>query len=133
MAKRWFISPVLGNGMKGNAYRLKARDVPHDHQISIIVSDADGVPVLPWGLCIVSASGFAELDADAQVEPIGAVDLQATLSLLTAGQLNRLNNALTSRGVDLTGITGVSTFAEVLLRIGQKLGESNVLRMQAGP
>lgn len=115
MAKRWIISPVLGSGKKGDPYRSKLRDLGIDH-VATIPSDQNGAPVNAWCVCLVQASDFAKIDADAEFSTIP--DTTKAVDPVTEGDAKA---ALTKVGADSTAITPASTGMDVLRCASAKL------------
>lgn len=122
MAKRWFIAPVIGTGTRADPYRAKVHDygVPHS---AMIPSNADGTPKFAWCICIASATNFSAIDADAAIDGFPEAALDRALGSFSAAVRNRVQNFLTNRGVDLTGITLSSTLADLLDRVRDRLDD----------
>jgi hypothetical protein len=119
--KRWLICPIVGTGTSKDAYRPKLRDLGVDY-VAHIPSNPDGTPKFNWCICLASAIDFTVVDADVQIDGFPGVALTDELGSFSAAVRNKIQTALTNRGVDLTGITLTSTVGDVLRRAGQKLG-----------
>jgi hypothetical protein len=129
MAKRFCISPVIGSGISGNAYRAKVATllsgVYSCH--SLIPSNADGTPRFNWALCVITSdAGFAAVDADAGIETFPGVSLDDTIGSFSVAVRNKVQTALTNRGVNLTGITLSSTIADLIQRVADQKMEGNI-------
>jgi hypothetical protein len=62
------------------------------------------------------------VDADVLIDGFPGVQLSDTLGSFSAAVRNKVQTALTNRGVDLTGITLTNTVGELLQRAGETLG-----------
>lgn len=119
MSKRWYVSPVIGDGSWLNPWRPAVSDAQKLESGSGIVSVISST--FPFALCKVGAINHGPLAAVADVDQFPDITLDSTLSVLTSQQRNALLNFLTKRGVSTTGLNTNSTFAEVIERIGQHL------------
>lgn len=118
--RRFYISPIIGNGTETNPYRASAADKGKSY-LSIIPTGADGIPLFRWALCVVNTTDHTPLTGDATIEALPDISLDSQLSVLPTNVRNNLVNKLTQRGVDMTGISASSTFSDVLNRIGRTL------------
>lgn len=125
MAKRFYISPVIGNGTLDNAYRAALSDVQRlesgSSLVSLIPSKPDGTPKFAFCLCIVNAANHVALGNVTDADQFPDITLDSQLSVLTTQQKNALLNFAARRGIPTTGLNNSSTFRNVLERIGQFL------------
>lgn len=127
MSKRWYISPVIGDGTWENPYRPAIREALTENGaggVWEIASNPDGTPKFPFALCRVGAINHGPLAGVANVDQFPDITLDSTLSVLTANQRNALLNFLSKRGISTTGLTTSATFREVLDRVGKYLNAS---------
>lgn len=118
--KRFYLSPVIGTGVKGDPFRAKIADTGHSYA-ALIPSKSDGTPASSWCLVVAGGIDHTDLDADTAIDKFPDITKDATLGTITAQERNRVLTFLQNRGVDTTGITPTSTFREVLDRVGQIL------------
>lgn len=123
--KRYYISPVVGTGTIGDAYRAAISDTVRAQNgaglSTVILSNSDGTPALPWALCIAAAPNHVSIGNVSGVEAMPDITLDSTLAVLPSNLRNRALNFLTGKGVDLSGITTSSTFGELIDRVGKHL------------
>lgn len=117
---RYYLSPVIGTGVRGDPYRAKAADYGLPH-VAVIPSDVDGAPLFVWTVAFVNAPDHAPLLADATLIPLPSVALDARWSTAPVQERNRLLTALAARGVNVSAITGTSNLRDVLRMIGLAL------------
>lgn len=119
--KRYYISPVIGDGSFENPYRAEMEDTVAANQGSmsvVIKNNPDGTPAFPFALCIVSSGNHVPFESIAGTDRFPDITLDSTLSVLTPGQRSVVLNFLSNRGVDTSGLGPTSTFGEVIERIG---------------
>jgi hypothetical protein len=124
MARRYYISPIIGTGAWGDPYRAALADslTESGAAISVLIpTDAAGTPKFNFALCIVGAANHAVLQAVAAIDSMPDITLDSQLSVLTTAQKNALLNFATKRGISTAGLTNASTFRQVLERIGKFL------------
>lgn len=120
---RWFLCPVIGSGTEADPYRAKVADLGVDHS-AMIPSRADGTPRFLWCIVAVDTASFTALDTDTDLDGIPDISLSTELRDLSAAARNRLQTALSKRGIDTTGITLSTTVGQVLLRVMRTLDPS---------
>lgn len=126
MAKRFYISPIAGDGSFENPYRPVLHDTmeQEDGGVWEIASDANGRPIIPYALCLVNAVNHGKFGGLANVDGLPEITLDSTLSVLTNPQRNVLLNFLSKRGIDTSGLNVNSTFREVIERVGKALNSN---------
>jgi hypothetical protein len=121
MAKRFYVSPIVGDGLTPEtAYRAKLSQYGLAFS-AIIPTNSSGVPLFNWCLCIVNGLDHSALVADSQLDAFPEITLDSTLSVLTNQERNRLLGFLSKRGIPTAGINGNTTFREVLELLGKFL------------
>src|SRR3990167_11059325 len=116
LMRRYFFSPIVGTGTSsGDPFRAKVRDVlaGAGNYVAVIPTGVDGKPLFAWCLVLVSAPALTALLADADLNDLPDITLDAKLSTLTAQQRTRALNFLTNHGIDTSGLTVNSTFRAV--------------------
>ena len=136
MAKRYYLSPVVGDGTMGNHYRPALEDLVNGEEGAAgsweIAGSEDGTPKHQWALCVIDAQDHVRLRARHGVDALPDITLDATLNTLNSGQRTALLARLGVLGVDTSGITASSTFIDLLDRTGKHLnGNFNPLRFDA--
>ena len=136
MAKRYYLSPVIGNGLIDNPYRPLLDDLVKGESgaaSSYEIANSDNGTSRPlWALCVIDAQDHVRLRAGQGVDSLPDITLDATLNTLNSGQRTALLARLQALNVDTSGITASSTFVDMLDRIGKHLnGNFNPLRFDA--
>ena len=136
MAKRYYLSPIVGDGSMESSYRPALADILAGEDGAAgsweIASNADGTPKHQWALCVIDAQDHVRLRGGQGVDALPDITLDATLNTLNSGQRTALLARLVVLGVDTSGITASSTFIDLLDRTGKHLnGNFNPLRFDA--
>lgn len=118
--KRYYISPIIGDGSIDNPYRPKVADygVPW---AGLIPTDQDGKPVAVWALVLVSAANHAKLLADKDIHGLPDFPLDGKVSAIQNATKNVMKARLAARGIDTAFIDGTDGYREVVRGIGRKL------------
>lgn len=117
--KRYYLSPIVGDGTRGNPYRAKIQDYGVT-VAALIPTDANGVPTRPWCLCHVEAQNHIPLLADAALEALPDVSLDVKWTAVGTAVQRRLENAMAARGVTIVS-DGQTGYREIIRQIGQAL------------
>jgi hypothetical protein len=114
MAKRFYISKVIGDGTEENPFRPKVADYPVTW-MGMFSHPA----VRAWALVKVDAVDHADLIADTQIRPIPEGSLDKTVGSLPAAVKKKLNDYLTENGIDTSWVKNTMTIREVVRNLGQ--------------
>lgn len=120
MAKRYYISPIIGDGSIDNPYRPKVAD----HGVAwsgAIPTGPDGKPVKPWALVIVAAKNHAPLVADRDLDALPDFPLDGKVSAIQTATKNAMKNKLAARGIATAFIDGTDGYREVIRGVGRML------------
>jgi len=119
MAKRYCLSPIVQVGLhNANAPKTQTHGVSG---VQIIPTGANGQPLFPWCLVLISATNLSGVVGDVEIDTLPDLSLDSTLGVLSNQERNRVTNALTKYGVNTTGINNSTTFREVIRRVGLHL------------
>jgi uncharacterized protein YoaH (UPF0181 family) len=123
MSKRYFIAPVIGDGLTpATAFRAKLPASFTGHA-ALIPTDAVGLPTSAWCLVLLSAppAVHAAYAADAQVDPLPALGWEESpKDFLTPAQRTALANRLVARG--LTSAQAATLIAGTLRQLVRFVG-----------
>ncbi len=121
MARRYFISDIVGAGTKLDPYRAKVQGAGRHHSSVIPVDLVTGIPLFSHCLAIVAAADLSPVVSLTGVDAMPDFSLDTLLSTLTNQQRNQLLNRLQARGLPIVNgdLTGSSTFRTLLRKIGQ--------------
>lgn len=112
--KRYYLVPVRTRQTAEGPVR--ELDLPAGVNYSAVMSDT-----LTFGLAIIAAPDHTAFVANAAIDSLPEITMDATLSTLSNQVRTRLLNRMQARGISTTGITGSTTFRVVLQRIGKHL------------
>lgn len=116
MARRYYLTPVVGQGTEEDPYRLRVADHGVDHA-AIIPTDAVGRPTRSWGLAPVDATDFTALNDDATLAGLPQLALGTQLS---TQQRRAAQSALDRFGAAVIVKAG-DTLGDVVARVAQAL------------
>lgn len=131
MPKRWIVTPIIGSGQRGDAYRVEVWGYPGLAIRSIIPADpVTGAPLMTRTLALVEGTG-AVLTAAAAAFPntrvIPAALLDDPLSSLTANQRDQLRDfageLVNPQGESFDYTTMGYTGATLLRRVIRDMGK----------
>lgn len=115
MSQRFYISPVIGDGLSHEtSYRSKPANYGVNH-VSLIKSG------LPWCLSLVDAPDPEHDRLGTDPSLVALPDLNLDTALGAQQIVDRIKTALTARGIDASGITTATLMREIVRRIGRKL------------
>lgn len=123
MAKRFYLSKIIGDGTEQNPYRPKVADYSVSWS-GVIPSNEDGSPKFGFTFVIVNTQNHAALLADPQIKGMPELSLDAQISTLSKAVRDKMLAYFDDEGIDRTGLTLQSTMRDVLRRIGKHLTES---------
>lgn len=120
MAKRYYISPIVGDGSIDNPYRPKVAD----HGVAwsgAIPTGPDGKPLKPWALVIVAAKNHAALIADPDIDDLPDFPLDGKVSSVHTATKNAMKAKMEKRGIATGFVDGTDGYREVIRGIGKLL------------
>mgnify|MGYP001585652372 CR=1 FL=1 len=120
MAKRYYLSPVIGDGSEDNPVRAKVKDYGVS-QAPVIPSGPDGMPLFNWCLVVVNTVNHAPLLADVAIDALPDVPLDLKVNSIHTSARQAMVSALTKRGIDTSIITQADGYRDVIRGIGQVL------------
>ena len=127
MAKRYTISPVVGNGTEANPYRALVSDVSLTISSAVIPSKPDGTPKYGFALCIVSTSNLAGVLAVLNSFTFPDYSLDAQMSGMESDTRNAMVQSVQAYNLDGQGLHFDATnadgdsYRELLTRLGRQL------------
>lgn len=120
MAKRYYISPIIGDGSENNPYRPKVAD----HGVAwsgAIPSGPDGKPTSSWALVIVAAKNHAAIIADKDIDDLPEFPLDGKVSAIQTQTKNAMKSKMEKRGISTAFVDGTDGYREVIRGIGRQL------------
>ena len=121
MTKRYYISPIIGDGSEFNPYRPKIADhnVPW---VGNIPSDpVNGAPLFAWSLVLVNPPTHAALLTDSTLDALPEFPLDGKVSSIQTATKNAMIAKLKARSIDTGFIAGTDGYREVIRGIGKTL------------
>lgn len=100
--RRYYLSPVVGDGSLSNPYRAQIADEPETSVAAVISTDANGQPTSAWALCLVAAQSHGQLARDNRFGPLPDMLFDARMSALSGSAKAALDAALLKFGVAAT-------------------------------
>lgn len=118
--RRYYISPIVGDGSESNPFRPKVANygVPW---VGVQSTGPDGRPDRTWSLVLVNTTDHTALIADPDIRAIPMAALDNTLSTLTTQQRQFLRDVVQELGLDTSQVTAQTTLRQVLRQIGRAL------------
>ncbi len=137
MGWRWYICPVvdvLRTHADGTEDSFRAAKIAtHIEPVrGKYYQYASAIDAGGYCLCVVKATDFSVLEADAEIINLTEMEFDDPQSFLdmTPQQLGwsnarmlRIRNRLTARGIDTTGLTATSTIEEILDRVCRAIND----------
>ena len=120
MAKRYYISKIVGDGSEESPYRPRVAD----YKVSwagMVPSNADGTPKYGFAFVIVSTVDHQILLDDPLIKGMPELSLDAQISTLSKAVRDKMLAYFDQEGIDRTGLNLQSTMRDVLRRVGQHL------------
>ena len=115
MAKRYALTPVIGNGTRENPYRSALSDIPGVNVVQAID------PARPVCLVKFAASNVAAVLATADVFGMPDFPLDGKLTAMQNQTRNAMRSALTSRGFDGGLVDGSDGYRDLIRGVGRSL------------
>jgi len=119
MAKRYYISPIVGDGSETNPYRAKVSD--HGKPwVGSIPTDATGKPTKDWALVLVDTVNHNTIVKDRTIDNLPDVSLDVKMSAIGSAEKGKMASALAGRGIsDATNSS--DSYRTLLNGIGRQL------------
>lgn len=117
MAKRYFLSPIIGTGTDADPIRPKVADYGVGW-VGLIPSNPNGSAKFSWAFVIASATDFSALLAD---NALYALPDRLLNDGLTKQERSQISNKLNSMGVDASFMTAATTFLDVIRGVAKQL------------
>jgi hypothetical protein len=120
MAKRFYISKIIGDGSENSPYRPAVADynVPW---VGVIPSNPDGTPKYGFCFVIVNTINHQPLLDDVRIKGMPELSLDAQIGTLSKAVRDKMLAYFDEEGIDRTGLTLQSTMRDVLRRVGRHL------------
>lgn len=118
--KRYYISPIIGDGSIDNPYRPKVAD----HGVAwsgIIQTDVEGKPLHPWALIVVSANNHASLLADKNIDALPDFPLDGKVGSIKTSTKTKMKNVMAARGIATSIAENADGYRDVIRGIGRVL------------
>lgn len=119
--KRYYISPIVGDGSEENSFRPKIADYGVNWVGSIPSDQNTGLPLFNWTLVLVEAQNHGALIADGAIDPLPDFPLDGKVSAIHAATKNAMIAKLQAHGIDTAFIGGTDGYREVIRGIGRQL------------
>lgn len=117
MAKRYYLSPIIGSGSDSDPYRAKVADYGVNY-VALIPSQPTGNPKQAWALAIVGTANHTALLNDNALAAMPDLLPNALMSSMSGKVRNDFNAALSKFGLNVAW-AGTDAWRDVLTRIGQ--------------
>lgn len=119
--KRYFLSPIVGDGSIDNPYRAAVQDYPCNVSAVIPSDPTTGKPLYDWALCIVAAPNQTPLLKDNSLGPLPDFPLDAKMSAMAQASSQAMDATLRRFGVNLAGVNTSDGYRQAIRSIGQQL------------
>lgn len=117
MAKRYYLSSIIGDGTDDNPYRPAIADY-NVSWAGAIETDPNGRPLHADCLVIVNTEDHVALRRDARIDAMPDFALDGKMSAINNVVKTAMTNALRRRGFDVSGISNTDGYREALQQIG---------------
>jgi hypothetical protein len=126
MAKRYYLSDIIGTGDEFDPYRPAVADMGVNWVGSIPTHPEGhpehGRPVHTWALVLVAAKDHAAVRAHAGVDPLPDFPLDGKVQAINAATKGLMKAALTRRGLNADNLVDAKDgFREVVRGIGKAI------------
>lgn len=118
--RRYYISPIVGDGSDLNPFRPKVANYGVAW-VACIASGLNGGPKHNWALVLVNAIDHTPLIDDPDIRAIPQAALDNTLATLSTQQRQFLRSIIDGLGLDTSQITAQTTLRQVLRYLGRTL------------
>lgn len=119
--KRYYISPIIGDGTEFNPFRPKIADYGVAWVGSIPSDPNTGQPLFNWTLVMVNAVNHGTVLADNAIDALPDFPLDGKVSAINTATKNAMLTKLEARGIDTAFIGNADGYRDVIRGIGQKL------------
>lgn len=119
MAKRYYVSDLIGDGTDENPFRplIDSFGVPW---VASIQTDANGFPVFADALVLVNTPNHAVLRNQPGITPLPDFPLDGKISAIQTGTKNAMLAALADRKFDTTSIGNADGYRDAIQAIGRQ-------------
>lgn len=121
MAKRYYISKIVGDGTEGNAFRAKVEDYGVQYSAEIQSDPVTGLPLKDWCLCVVAAKDHSQLRKDADIDPLPDFPMDGKVSSIHTNTKNDMVNKLKKRNINTAFLASTDGYREVIKEVGKQL------------
>ena len=121
MSKRYYISPIVGDGTEFNPFRPKIADYGVAWAGSIPSDPKTGHPTSTWTLVLVNAKNHAALLADGAIDALPDFPLDGKVSSVHTATKKSMVNKMKARGINTSFIAGTGGYREVIRGVGKLL------------
>lgn len=121
MPKRYYISPIVGDGTEFNPFRPKVADYGVAWAGSIPSDPVTGRPTSAWALVVVNAKNHAALLADGAIDALPDFPLDGKVRSVHTATKNNMVSKMKKRGIDTAFIAGTGGYREVIRGVGKLL------------
>lgn len=119
MAKRYYLTDIIGDGGPDNPYRPALAEHGVDY-VAEIATGPDGRPTSSWALALVAAPNHTPLLSDQRLDALPAFPLDAKVNALQTQARNRMQQALARRGIAVD-VASADGYRDVVRGIGRQL------------
>lgn len=122
--KRYYISPIIGDGSEFDPFRPKIADYGVSW-VGVIPNDpATGLPLFSWCLVRVEAINHGVILADNTIDALPDFPLDGKVSAINTATKNRMMTALANRGIDTSFVGNSDGYRDVIRGVGRVLEPS---------
>lgn len=121
MSKRYYISPIIGDGSEFNPFRPKVADYGVSWAGSIPSDPNTGQPLSTWALVVVNAKNHAALLADDAINALPDFPLDGKVSSVHTATKNNMIAKMKKRGINTAFIDSTDGYREVIRGVGKIL------------
>lgn len=120
--KRYYLSPIIGTGAWGDAYRDVIADVPGVTRKALIKTDPDtGAPLVPWALVQVSTANHSRIISDKRNAVLPDVPLDVKLTAIQSATKAAMKNDFARFGIPTALIDNADGYRDAIRGIGSLL------------
>lgn len=126
--KRYYISPIIGDGSADNPYRSAIDELLERKRLigrcSVTMPPADpqtGRPLGTWCLVVLASQNHLNALFDSRLDALPDVPLDVATSAVGSAQRTAFEQALARRGISIGSLWGNEGWRSVIDRLGKKL------------
>ena len=119
--KRYYLSPIIGDGTEFDPFRPKVADHGVAWVGSIPSDPNTGHPLFGWTLVLVDAVNHGKILADQTIDALPDFPLYGKVSAINTATKNAMLGKLQARGIDTAFVGNADGYRDVIRGIGQKL------------